>query len=428
MQVLTQPANPVLRVLGRVRSWPHIWLVLLVAVILSLHFSIINNPPEYVFDEKWYAVDASLILEGKGSFIPQHPPLGRLIIAGGISLFGDNAFGWRFFPVVFGVAGTILLYLIGSEIKLNRKLTLLATFLVALENLSFIQSSVAMLDVFSVTLMLAGFYAYLKGRLGVSSVLIGLSALTKFTGILALVVIALHWLITSPKQVFRLILSFAMSVVVYLAILTLCLYIIFGKFVNPVEYTIVMLQLNSLSTFSVILSNMPSRPWEWLIGYEVITYWAEPHYMAMISTTVWALTIPAMIYMIYKTLKRDRIATFIFTWFTGTYLLWIPLSIITDRTSYIFYFYPTIGAICLAIAVALRDFIYYLAKYKTPLLLALSKWVIPVYALLHLACFVYLSPVPYAVKLTGSVMLYAGIRYLFSGSSGLGTSGMHDLI
>ena len=35
---------------------------------------------------------------------PEHPPLGKEIIAAGLALFGDDPWGWRFFPVLAGSA------------------------------------------------------------------------------------------------------------------------------------------------------------------------------------------------------------------------------------------------------------------------------------------------------------------------------------
>jgi len=382
-----------------------------------MHFSLIMTPGEHVFDEKYYVQDALNILEGKGSAMPEHPPLGRLIIAGGIGIFGDNPFGWRIFPVLFGAAGLVLMYMICRQLNLPEKLSLLAVFLLATENLSFVQSSIAMLDVVSVTFILAGFLVYLKGRHALSGALVGLAMLAKFTGIFGLAVIGLHWLITSRKRWLKFGLSMAMAPVVYLAGLPLLLYIIWGKLLNPITETITMLTINFNSTYSFYEQANMSRPWEWVFGYNIVTYWPEPHYMAVISSSVWALILPAMVYMLYKARKCSRAAVFSLAWFGGTYLLWIPISLITDRTSYIFYFYPAIGTCCLAIAVFLWDITQRGASSGTGWIRALSPWAVPAYVLLHLACFVWLSPVAYPWKLGASLLFYIGVRILFKQSN-----------
>ena len=393
---------------------PVLWLILLVAVTLILHLTILGNPAEYVFDEKWYAADAGKILQRIGTFIPEHPPLGRLLIAGGMAVFGDNPVGWRITPVLFGTAAIVLLYLVCRALKVPPKYSVLVSFLFATENLRFVQSSIAMLDVFGLTFMLAAFYTYLKEKYMTSGVFLALSALSKFTGVFAIPVIGLHWLLTNRKRWLGFSFSLGIAPLVYLSLLPILLYIIWGRWYNPVTETITMLRINSWSTFAIIDADLLSRPWEWLLNYRIITYWVDPHYMAMISPSIWAVTIPAMLYMIYKTLKGSSIAAFSFSWFLGTYLLWIPISLITDRTSYVFYFLPTIGAVCLAVMVALYDISENTHRHKSALLRTISTWTIPVFVLLHLASFVYLSPVAYGWKLGACVILYVTMRLAFT--------------
>ncbi|MBN1369676.1 MAG: hypothetical protein JW954_05525, partial [Dehalococcoidaceae bacterium] len=89
---------------------------------------------------------------------------------------------------------------------------------------------------------------------------------------------------------------------------------------------------------------------------------------------------------------------------------------ITDRTSYIFYFYPAVGACCIAITVFLWDITERGASSSTGWIRALSPWTVPAFVLLHLACFVYLSPVSYPWKLGASLLFYLGIRMIFGQS------------
>ncbi|MEN8614023.1 glycosyltransferase family 39 protein [Dehalogenimonas sp. THU2] len=400
--------------LDKARRWPYFWLSVLVTLTFFLHLTTISNPPDLVFDEHWYVEDARFIAEGTGSFIPQHPPLGRLIIAGGITVFGDDPFGWRIFPVMFGLAGIVLIYLICKELKLPDQLALIAAFLLAFENFSFVQSSIGMLDVFSVTFALAAFLLYLKGRYMVSGGLIALSMLAKFTGVLAIPVIGLHWLLTNRKNWFRFGLSIALIPVFYMVMLPALDWIIWGKFIDPLEETITMLRLNSYSTFAEIDSTLLSRPWEWLLNLKIITYWPDPHYLAMLSPNIWLVAIPSMAYMAVKARRGSNAAIFCLAWFTGTYLIWIPISLITDRTSYVFYLYPVIGALCLAVAISLWDLTKNYPAFNSSVLKRLLKWSVTVFLIVHTGFFVYLAPIPYAWKLAAGVLLYVFIRYLFS--------------
>ena len=152
------------RLLHRLGKWEYIWLCLLVLAILAMHFSVITQPAEPIFDEQHYVPDAISILQGDGTLRPEHPSLGKLFIVLGISLFGDNPLGWRFFSILFGTICIVLFYLVCRQLAMSQRASLLATFLLALDNLSFVQASVAMLDVYSLAFMLGCFYLYLKGQ------------------------------------------------------------------------------------------------------------------------------------------------------------------------------------------------------------------------------------------------------------------------
>ena len=84
-----------------------------------LRFDRLSVPPNVVFDETYYVGDGygilrhgveinhvknanALLAQGKTNILAQggelvvHPPLGKIVIAGGEWLFGLTPFGWRF--------------------------------------------------------------------------------------------------------------------------------------------------------------------------------------------------------------------------------------------------------------------------------------------------------------------------------------------
>lgn len=386
-------------------------LIILVGLFLAMHLVVIPTPDELVFDEKHYVTDARIIQSGDGSIRPEHPPLARLIITGSMVVFGDNPFGWRIMPVLFGAAGLVLVYLICRRLNLSERAAFLVAFLLALENLSFVQSGIAMLDVFSVTFMLAAFYLYLRGNWLSSGVFIGLAGLAKLTGFLALPVIVLHWLITNRRRIPRFALSLALAPLSYLTLLPALDWIIWGKFINPVTETQTMLEVLSASTFASLPSEMLSRPWEWLTQLEIITYWLEPHYLAMLSPSLLVLWLPAAVYMAFSIKQRKPWAMFAAAWFAGTYLLWIPATLLTDRISYIFYLYPAVSALCLFIGCALLAAEDYLLKSRERIKQKAGEWLIMAVAVIHLGLFVYLSPLPYWGKLVFGLLFYIVARY-----------------
>ena len=59
-------------------------------------------PSAAYFDEIHYLPAARDLLTGSAYRNPEHPPLAKEIIAAGIALFGDNAWGWRIFSAMAG--------------------------------------------------------------------------------------------------------------------------------------------------------------------------------------------------------------------------------------------------------------------------------------------------------------------------------------
>ena len=361
-------------------------------VTLVLHFLIIANPAEPVFDEQYYIGDARAILSGDGELRAEHPPLGGLLVTFGMLMFGDNPFGWRTLAIVFGTTSILFLYLICRRLNLSRQASFLAAFLLALENQSFIQASVAMLDVYSITLMLAAFWLYLRGNYVFSGVAIGLGTLAKLSGALALPVIALHWLITRRDRRVKFIGSMTLAPLLFIASIPFLDFAIIGRLADPIARIKTILTMSGSVTRSYATHPYATRPWEWLIRPGIMPYWYDPHYTAAISFTIWALIIPIVIYMVYRARKGDSAGWFVISWFAGTYLVWIPLALITDRITYVYYFYPTVGAIAIGTGLVLSQLIDFWKKRKTGKLRWLALSFVPLYLLVHVAIFATLSP------------------------------------
>jgi len=396
-------------------------LCLLVLISLILQFSTIMFPDTTLFDEYYYVPSAQSILEGSGTNIIEHPPLGQLFIVSGISLFGDGPLGWRFFSVIFGAIAIALLYLVCRQLKISRNISFLAAFLFSIENMCFILGGIAMLDVYCLTFMLASFWAYLKGWHIRAGLFIGLAALAKLIGVLALLVILLHWLLANrdnKRQIFTIVSVSAASFLLLMPLLDIATW---HKLMNPFERIGLMFERTSHYTFALHTQSpigaMPSRPWEWLIRLDSIEHisfdnikreWYVMYYL-MISPSIWALIIPSMLFMLYKAIKRSSAAIFVICWFACTYLIWIPASLITDRISYIFYFYPTIGAICIGISLGIARLAA--IEPKTSILKTGVRLITPIYIMTSLIVFIALFPGNIWLVVACSVVLYFVARY-----------------
>jgi dolichyl-phosphate-mannose-protein mannosyltransferase len=110
------------------------------------------------FDEIYHARSAYEILHGIEPYENTHPPLGKLLIAFGIKLFGLNPFGWRIMGTLFGIAMLPILYLFALRLFRKTEYAVIATFLLAVDFMHFTQSRIATIDVYSVFFSLLMFY------------------------------------------------------------------------------------------------------------------------------------------------------------------------------------------------------------------------------------------------------------------------------
>ncbi len=373
-------------------GWKYAALCLLVVATLVLHLVVISNPRELILDEQHYVADARSIIKDHITLRTEHPPLGKLFIVAGILIFGDNPVGWRFFSILMGTISIILFYFICLELGMSRRATLLATFLLAFENLSFVQASVAMLDVFMVTLMLASFLFYLKGEYPLSALALALSALSKLTGALGAGVIGVHWLIVNRTKVISFMSQMLLAPVFFFGLMPVFDYIVTRQWQSPAQRIKTMMSLMASLTFANTQHESMSRPWQWVLLPKLMAYWYNPHYTAAISFTVWGLIIPVVVYLGLRAV-RNNAGVFGLGWFASTYLIWIPANLLTDRVTFIFYFYPVIGSVCLGVGLGLSQ-IYVkwgrLADGK-------SKWISRVaiwgYLVAHIIVFIVLSPI-----------------------------------
>jgi dolichyl-phosphate-mannose-protein mannosyltransferase len=168
------------------------WAVTLLVTVLAglLRFLRLDQPattlsdkgtaqgPGDIFDEVYYACDARSLMrygvehasngfcnlkDDTAAFVV-HPPLGKWLIGLGEQAFGFNTFGWRFSAALFGTLTVLLVVRIGRRLTGSTLLGGLAGLLLALDGLHFVQSRVAMVDVFLCMFVVAAFGALLVDR------------------------------------------------------------------------------------------------------------------------------------------------------------------------------------------------------------------------------------------------------------------------
>ena len=143
----------------------------------------------FIFDEVYYVDGARDLLKygvevsGNNPEFIVHPPIGKWLIAGGIQIFGDNAFGWRFATALAGSLMILLIALIAHRLFRNPLLTGLASALMAVDGMALVHSRTALLDNFLALFILAATYFFLRRQYWWTAIALGLALGTKWSAV-----------------------------------------------------------------------------------------------------------------------------------------------------------------------------------------------------------------------------------------------------
>jgi dolichyl-phosphate-mannose--protein O-mannosyl transferase len=130
---------------------------------------LVQCPPtclsETIFDEIYFVRTAENYLKLQHPYEWTHPPLGKLIIAAGISVFGYNPFGWRIMGVIFATLMTAVIYILGKKLFGTWIGAFASAFLLTFDFMHFTMARMATADTYVVFFSLASqlfFLLYLK--------------------------------------------------------------------------------------------------------------------------------------------------------------------------------------------------------------------------------------------------------------------------
>lgn len=355
-----------------------------------------------IFDEKYYVnaarvllgwrVPAGLTYAGRPPGAdpnPEHPALGKLLIAGGMRLFGDNPLGWRFASVVFGSLALLALYALVRAAGGSRWLATGASAVMASDNLMLVHGRIATLDIFAVTFALAAAALYLSGRPLAAGVLAGLGACSKETVGYLVVVLALLEVarglgtpVRGAAAKARAVLRRTLPALVFAVALSgSFLAFLWGldaivhpydpatmrAFGGPVAHLRYIVHYAATQTSPHGPTGPASYPWQWLLNGKQINYYTTTvtttygdgtvirhnvlAYRGAMNPFIVYLTIPALCYCAVAAWRlRSLLHLLAVCWFLG---MWGPLALqsaLLARTSYLYYMVMVLPALYIATA------------------------------------------------------------------------------
>jgi hypothetical protein len=117
-----------------------------------------DDPGEAVLRRDPLLPAARAILALSHPLNPEHPPLGKEILALGIALFGDRPLGWRIMPALFGTLGLFAAMRAMWFASASRFATIACGVLLVTAFPLFVQSRIAMLDIFMASFALVALW------------------------------------------------------------------------------------------------------------------------------------------------------------------------------------------------------------------------------------------------------------------------------
>jgi hypothetical protein len=163
-----------------------------------------------VFDEVYFPTDAADDLHSPAiSYFDPEPPLVKLLMTPSIAILGFNTWGWRMTAVLTGSLLCGLMYLIALRLRRDHFFAIVASLLVCLDGLAFVESRLGLLDMPAIFFTALAWYLFLlhwqartrrqwRVTLYILAAGLGLAFAAKLTAVAPLLVIAglvfLRWL------------------------------------------------------------------------------------------------------------------------------------------------------------------------------------------------------------------------------------------
>lgn len=349
-----------------------------------------------IFDEAFY-VNAARILLGwpveaeahyAGSPVGldpnrEHPPLGKLLIAASMAIFGDHGLGWRLPSILAGMGALIAFYLMARAAGASAWLATLALGFLAFDNLTLVHGRIGTLDMMALAPMLVGAWLALKNRWLLAGAAMAVGFLVKLTALYGLLALLL-WLAVMAWDRWRadrrlpweLVRPSVALVSSFLVVGIGGLWLLdarFTTFDTPFAHIGHMVSYGASLTEDIdrsgICAGASSAPWQWpfnecQINYlrvdVTVTAGEQSSSVASIDfrgalNPLLAAAIPlATLMTVWMARRRtDTLARWALVWGAANYLPFLFLSLVSHRVTYIYYILPAVPALAIFTALLL---------------------------------------------------------------------------
>ena len=170
----------------------------------------VTTPRKLVFDEIHYVGAARVMRTLSHATNIEHPLMGKMLIAAGMTIFGDDALGWRAFSTIAGTAAVVGVFAILWLLFARLRTAGFGAALAMVNFTVFVQARIAMLDGFMAAFVVTGLATMLWAMRGADgqvwrrwiagSLLLGLAIGTKWTAVPYLGMVAAGFVIVKARD------------------------------------------------------------------------------------------------------------------------------------------------------------------------------------------------------------------------------------
>jgi dolichyl-phosphate-mannose--protein O-mannosyl transferase len=348
---------------------------------------LVQCPPTYMsetyFDEIYFVRTAEQYLHLQIPYEWTHPPLGKLIQASGILVFGYNPFGWRIMGVLFAMLMIPVIYFLGKKLFGTWIGAFASAFLLTFDFMHFTMGRMGTADTYVVffsllsqlffliyflnvvkngwkTSVLPLFFAVLFFALGFSTKWV---VLYGFVGMLALLVALRIKDVAKLKESLanRYVAFFDYPFLLLLGFLAMAVCIYFLTYIPDMLagrtlLDVINLQFGMYNYHSTLVATHPfsSQWWSWPLMVKPLFLFVSslPNNINSVivllgNPAVWWVGFAFIILAVERALRgKDLAAIFITVVF---FFQWIPYVLIS-RLTFIYHFYVNVPFLCLASA------------------------------------------------------------------------------
>lgn len=248
-----------------------LWAMIVGGVVLRVRD--IGYPPVMTFDEHYYAPAAHHYILGVPDLRDWHPPLGKMLGAIGLLLFGFNSVGWRFVYLCFGIQTIVVAFCLARYIFSSTRAGWMAAGFVAADGFFISYSRAGLIDGMLTCLVLWSVLAVVVATswrgLVLAAILVGAATSIKWSGAQALLP-AIVGLLVFGRLPWYQVFWFSLSPMVHFLIWAVGLDLMGGAY-GPIDlYKAISDSMRSLSRQGLYSNPLASSWYTWPILYRPI--------------------------------------------------------------------------------------------------------------------------------------------------------------